>query len=135
MAWQTPKTSWWKDDYYNFGDLNRVESNTQELITIMQGNFTPPVLTVVTNRDITRIEFYDELNRIEGNILAIRNALYEPPGWITPVTDWFSLKSFGYIEANRLESNLLALYTLLQNIQNYFQYSGVPTCGQDNTFL
>ncbi len=128
-------TDWTKYDFYNAEDLNRVESNAQDITAFMQANFKPPTLTTVTNRDMTRIEFYDDLNRIESNILAIRNTLYEPPGWLVPITNWFSLKSFSYADANRLESDLLALYTLLQNIQNYFQYSGVPTCGQDNTFL
>lgn len=135
MAWQTPKTDWTKEDYYNYVDLNRVENNTNELLTLLSNYNTPPTLTTIINRNNTNIEFYDSLNRIENNILTIKNATYQPVNWITPVSDWKSLDIFDYSDANRLENNLLALYILINNIYNSLLYCGNFSCGQDNTYL
>lgn len=132
MGWLTPKTDWIKEDYYNFGDLNRVENDTNEIALLMAQVLMNPILeAIVTNRDNTFIEFNDSLNRVERNILALMNASYEPPGWLIPKTDWVSLTSFDYKAANRLESNLLAIYYLINNIIASFRYSGTFCAGQD----
>ncbi len=135
MAWITPKTNWTADDYYNAGDLNRVENDIAELVTLMSGYGIQPTITTFTARDYTRIEFNDDLNRIEGNIQTLRQSLYQPIGWIPPVTDWDSTDPFSYVDANRLESNLLALYTMLDCIKRYILYCGAFNCGQGNEIL
>lgn len=136
MPWQTPKTDWDSNDYFNFDDMNRVEGNTEALADLIDTYAArPDIGTVVDNRDNTSFDFYDSLNRIEGNIEIIKNAAYEPVEWIAPKTNWISLDPFGYVDANRLEGNLQALYTLVNNIINYLQYCGTFTCGQDNTYL
>ena len=137
MAWQTPKTNWNSDDYYNFGDLNRVEGNSDAVADVIDyySGVKPTLTGLVTNRDNTRFEYYDDLNRIENNVIVLKTASYEPPGWITPVTDWASGDPFDYVDANRLEVNLLALYTLVCNIRDYIPYCGTFACGQDSTYF
>lgn len=136
MAWQTPKTNWTPDDYFNAADLNRIENNSQEVANII-GSYSakPTIIGPVTNRDNTSIEFADSMNRIESNILALKNASYQPNDWQTPKTNWIALDPFGYKDANRLEKNLLLLYTLTKSIAAYFQYCGNFYCGQNNTYL
>lgn len=135
MAWLEPKTDWTIDDYYNFEDLNRVENNINEIKDLINSYSAISALTSITSRNMTRIEFFDSLNRIESNVLALKNATYQPLGWIVPKIDWASLKPFDYSDANRLESNLLALYGLVNKTKDYLQYCGTFTCGQDNTVL
>lgn len=135
MAWETPKTNWNNNDYYNAEDLNRVENNINEILNILSDYGVSLALTTITDRDNTDIEFFDSLNRVENNILSIKNSIYQPVNWITPATDWKSLDIFDYTDANRLENNLLALYILINNILNNLLYSGTFSCGQDSTYL
>ena len=137
--WIEPITDWdgVTEDrkWYNFGDLNRVENNTNEIADIIESYTTrPPIGTVITNRDNTNIDFYDSLNRIENNILTLKNASYEPAGFIQPKTDWESLQGFSYIDANRLELNLLLLYILVNAIKGGLLHCGAFYAGQ-NTIL
>ncbi|MDJ0305397.1 hypothetical protein [Dehalobacter sp.] len=135
MAWVTPKTDWTANNYYNYGDLNRVEGNINAMVDLINTYASITGLTSITNRDITSFEFYDSLNRIEQNVLALKNATFEPLGWITPKTDWHTLDPFDYTDANRLESNLLALYIMVNKIKAYLKYCGTYYCGQDPTYL
>ena len=135
MAWITPKTDWDSDDYYNYGDLNRVENNTDYICDLINTHFITLTLTTILTRDNSSIDFYDSLNRIENNILTLKNSLHEPIEWVEPKTTWQSLDFFNYVDANRLEDNLLALYVLVNDIINYFKYCGTFYCGEDATYL
>jgi len=132
MAWTTPKTDWKPSDYYNFGDLNRVESNSDHIATLLtQYNGRPVTITAVTNRDMTRIEFFDSLNRIEGNIQTLADNFFEPTGWEEPKTDWQSGQRFDWRDANRLERNLQLLYELLLKAFNTLKYCGTFYAGEE----
>lgn len=135
MAWITPKTDWTSTDYYNYDDLNRVESNCQEIENLISTYSVAPTITVKTDRDNTRIEYYENLDTIESNILALRTSTAEPSGWIAPKTNWQSVRgSFSYTDANRLESNVSALYAMINNIIAELEYCGSLRCGQDFNF-
>lgn len=130
--WQTPKTDWTTFDYYNFSDLNRVENNSEYIATLIGTYGTTPTLTgVKTDRDNTRIEFYDDLNRIEGNIQTLCNTAGTPLVWTTPKTTWVSLDSFNNVDAIRLENNLLQLKNMVENIIAELRYCGAFICGTD----
>ena len=133
MAWQIPVTDWEASDYYNYGDLNRVESNIDETVSVINTVYgtAPSIQTSFTTRTNLSIEFADSLNRIENNILTIKNFLYEPNGWITPKTTWLSNDVFSYVDAIRLEYNILLLYNLITSSEVSFRRSGDFTCGQD----
>lgn len=127
----TLKLDWTKDDYYNAEDLNRVEANTQYLADLLSSFRAPKVIlgTVVVDRDNTTIEFYDSLNRLEGNVQSICNNFYTPPNFQGTNTNWRSGQYFDFKEATRLENNLLLLFYLIQNTINAFVYCNQYTCG------
>ena len=124
--------------YWNYGDMNRVESNSQYLSDLIETyNTTVGLIDVVTNRDRTSYDFYDDLNKVESNIQILANMSHEPTGWITPKVDWVSGDTFSYVDTNRLETNLLLLHELINDIIDSLLYCGSPqmVCGRDNTML
>lgn len=127
----TLKLDWTKDDYYNAEDLNRIEEDTQYIADLISSFKVPAVAldTVIADRDKTSIEFYDSLNRLEGNIQALCDSFYTPPDFIETKTNWRSGQYFDYIEANRLENSLLLLFNLVQNTLDAFVYCNQYTCG------
>jgi hypothetical protein len=125
MAWQTPVTNWDSTKFYNFGDLNRVEANTDYLASLLSSWIASPVtVTTVTSRDKTSIDFYDSINRVEGNIKTLADTFYVPLGWADPVLTWASGASFDWTDANRLENNLLLFHDMLTST-----IDNTPACG------
>lgn len=139
-SWTTPITDWdgvsVNRTYYNFGDLDRVEENTEYLKDEFETiGYNSNTTTFTYPRTNASIDFKDSLNRIESNLKAIKDATYAPLLWETPKTDWVSvLDFFGYTEANRLEKNCLGLYTMLNNIIDSYMPTGHPSavCGKGN---
>ena len=132
MAWIKAKVNWTKDDYYNFGDLNRVENNTEYLKDeFLSIGYRPSITLVVKNRDNTRFEFYDDLTRVESNILALKNASYQPLEWIIPKVNWQDLDAFDYNDANRLEKNLVELKATMELIEASLPRCGSLICGTE----
>lgn len=131
MAWITPVTNWTTSDYYNAGDLNRVENNTDHLRTalIALGYSIPSITT-----NVSRInESYDDLtsiNRIESNLNEIKNNFVTPTTWQEAKT-WTATTPFSVDDANRWESNQLALYNLSITIPQSFRYSGTFNLSQE----
>jgi hypothetical protein len=120
-SWVTPIIDWdgvtTNRKFWNFGDTDRVEENTA--------------------RTTISFDFYDDWNRIENNILAIKNATWEPLIWTTPQVTWASVQqSFSFVDTNRIEQNLLYLYEMLNNIKDAYLYCGdaqASICGKGNT--
>jgi hypothetical protein len=131
IPWITQKKNWNKEDYYNFEDLNRVEKNTQYVKEQCENilNYQFSVFNFVKNRDNTRFEFAEDLNRIEGNILALKNASYEPLVWVNPKTNWQDLDSFDKDDANRLENNIDNLKEMIEDIERNLPRCGALVCG------
>jgi hypothetical protein len=140
VSYVTPKLNW-GIEFYNFSDFNRVENNTIETSNLLNSNGYKCTLgSTITNRTNVSLDFYDSLNRIENNVSLLQQALgYLPAGWITPVTSWSYNMPFDFNTANRLENDIDFLYTMVNNISNYFNYAGqfggTYYCGQDNTYL
>ncbi|EJW14278.1 hypothetical protein M5X00_31800 [Paenibacillus alvei] len=128
--WIEPKTEWAPNDFYNFEDLNRVESNTKEIALLIGYFGGTPQLDVVTNRDMKRIEFADSLNRIESNVFKLQQR-YKPAGWISNKLDWKSNDPFDYKDAARLENNLALLHFYYQGNIDNFRYCGAYICGEE----
>lgn len=131
MPWQTPKTDWLASDYYNFGDLDRVESNTKYIADTLNSVGYSFAFSYVLARTTAIIEFYDSLNRVEGNIADIAVGFYTPAsGWETPKIDWESGKPFSYRDARRLERNLYELYLLVRALFGGMRPCGSFSCGE-----
>lgn len=140
MAWITPITDWEATDYYNHSDLSRVESNTSFLndLFVLNG-YSPATTTFVTSRTNAYIDYYDSLNRIEANILALKECSFQPLTWSAPKTTWVSvIDAFSYIDANRLETNLSGLKAMIDEIVKAYLYCGdsmTTVCGKGTTLF
>lgn len=131
MTWQTPKTSWVATDYYGPGDLNRVESNTVFLALYLLGIGYPPSMEPsVTDRGNARIEFADELSRVERNVQALANGFIAPPGY-EATKHWQPGQPFDYTDARRLEKNLQLLYAWTTGVVASFRRCGTFACGEE----
>jgi len=129
MAWQTPIVSN-ATSYFNYTDWNRVEGNCAAIAALLITCGITVSLTTVTSRaDGSYLDFYDSLNRIEGNILALYAAYnVAPAGWVVPKTTWIYDQPFSYVDTNRMENNTLGLYNQVNGIiQEYV------LCGQSLT--
>ena len=83
------KIDWLPSDYYNFGDLNRVELAIEVVkneVALYYGVVVP--VTTVTDRNELSIEFADSLNRIENNILQLKETFPEAFVFEDSKIDW-----------------------------------------------
>jgi hypothetical protein len=130
-TWTTPKIDWTPSDYYNYSDLDRVESNTEYLKDELESiGYEPNISTLVTSRNYTDLVFFDVMNRIEGNIKSLADCSYNPLGWKNPKVDWASvIDNFDYNVANRLESNLINLKEMINDIKEETLFCGTYYCG------
>ncbi len=125
------KTDWTREDYYNAGDLNDVEANTQ-YIADTAGELGYPIALedVKTDRDYRSLPFADDISRVERNIAALANGFIAPPGY-EPHKVWVSLQGFDYREANRLARNLLMIHEWLIRAAASMRFCGTFACGED----
>lgn len=132
MAWITPVTSS-ATSYYSFTDWNRIENNVTVLVSLLRTcGYTLSLTTVINRSDGSYMDFYDSLNRIENNILAIYNCYaIAPTGWISPKTTWSYDEPLSYVDTNRIEGNELGLYNMLNGIIQEYPVSGqsLAICG------
>lgn len=127
-VFDTAKTDWTSEDYYNYDDLNRVESMTSTLSDKYKTFHAVDLLLAINiSRSASSIEFADGLNRIERNILSIASALNKEADLITPKTSWFYNNPFSFEDANRLEKNLVLLNNYVSRNLEYRQYAGMYT--------
>lgn len=138
MPWTTPITDWEETDYYNFHvDLERVEANIDYLNTLFATyGYNSGISSIVTGRTNESLVYYDDMNRIEGNIKKLKDCSFEPLTWETPNESWASASTvFDYHVANRLERNLQGLKDMMDRILASTLYCGEPLdiCGDKIT--
>lgn len=125
------KINWTSEDYYNAGDLNRVEANTQFVAEYIKSlSYNIHELDVKTDRTMNSIDFLSSINRVEENLEAIKKNFITPIGYENKET-WKLGKGFSYIDANRLERNLLKLYELALIVKDNLVYAGTFNCGSE----
>ena len=137
-SWVTPVIDWDNTDYINFGDTDRIEENTEYLYDeFVAIGYISAITTFTYPRTVTSFDFFDDWNRIENNILAIKDATWEPLVWTTPQVNWASVQqSFSFVDTNRIEQNLLYLYEMLNNIKDGLLKCGdtlTSVCGRRNS--
>lgn len=129
--WVNPKIDWAEDDYHNFEDMNRIESNTVAVADYLASiHYNMPAITAVTNRNTLSIDFISSINRIENNIEAIKNAFATPSGYL-PKKTWLVGMGFNWQDANRLEQNLKLLYEWGLIAKENQIYCGTFSCGTE----
>ena len=121
------KGEWEPTDTYHASNLNTVEELTnavrEKIAKFKNKVLATPQYNI--SRNATSIEFAEDLNRIETNILVLAQELNFPTGFITPNTSWSYNAPFSYVDANRLEHNLIILNNYVTG-----QLNARPFCGQ-----
>lgn len=131
MSWITPKTDWTSTDRYNFGDINRVESNTNEIRNLlMSADYEMPLLTVIANRTYEDYDTLDSVNRLESNLDTLKSSFVQPLGW-QPTITWTPDTKFTYAVANRWEQSLSDLYELANQYIDGRRFCGTFASGQE----
>lgn len=125
-----PKLDWGPLDFYNYEDLNRVEHNTEIVAVLVSYFVVLPPLTFLVNRDMQRIDFAKDFNRIEGNQDILRQR-YTPLGWMTNKLDWKYNSPFSYVDARRLEINMYLLYHHYKKNTEIVPICGAYICGEE----
>lgn len=126
-----PKTNWTSEDYYNFGDINKVETNMQIVANYLESiGYTIPLENIVNNRDMLSIDFISSINRLERNLDSIRTNMITPPSY-EDMKVWTNKIGFNFEDANRYEKNLLLLYKWAQLIYESYKYCGTFSCGEE----
>ena len=73
------KTDWTPDDYYNIhDDLTRTEGNIHEIAAVLSAAGRPATLNEKLNWTMQDFPTDEEMNRIVGNINALRTATNAP---------------------------------------------------------
>ena len=112
--------------YYNYTDLNRIESWCGFVSSVLNKYFYYTTIVIKTNW--TRKDFLtvDQLTRIKTNVMTLKNAYITYSN--TPTVSGIGNMTFE--EANKIEKILKDLDEILINMQRYFVTSGVATCNQ-----
>lgn len=120
-------------DYYNYYDLNRVETNTQYIKDrLAEIGYYANTGLIDSNKDNTSLVFYNDINRVESNINELKNCSYTPSNWQNMELDWISVyKIFDYTDANRYENNLTLLNEMTENIADEMLYCGTFYLGDE----
>lgn len=133
--WTTPllffetKENWQASDFFNYQDLNRIESNLVEVENTLRSiHYRIPTLISRYDRDITSVDYISSINRIEYNLDTIQTNFVTPIGW-REKKDWEVGDGFSFDDVNRIESNILKLKDLSHLAAKNFKYCGTMTCG------
>lgn len=115
----------------SFTMLNRIENNTQHLASLLTMYGYPITLEVKT--DWSREDYFrpSDLDRIKGNIMALKEVYVS---YSTTPELALGRKSLDYQTANDMEQIELDLQTLITNMSNYYVHSGVSASGQTRMF-
>lgn len=126
MAWITPKLDWTSDDFFNYEDLNRIESNSEEVASLIALFGSPPNIDTVTSRDMKHIEFLSSLQRVDSNIRHLAER-YKPQGWRD---DEMNIP-IDYRDVNRWEQNLYLLFLYYRGNADAIPCCGMLYCGEE----
>lgn len=128
--WQTPKTDWTANDYYNIHiDLNRVEGNLHEIVLILRENGYSISLPETLDWKMTDFPTVSEINRIRRNINTVIGQLSQLPGIPRLVEE--NSGFFNYQSANDLEKNIEGLKRVLDGTLSLYRHSGEVYCGEE----
>lgn len=110
MAWIEPKTDWTKDDYFNYGDYNRIIGNIKFLKDYLDGLFSNlPNVDLGSDKTVQSNIYAREINAIETALENLNLKTYNLS--IGRKTTYYPNKATPlYTEFNRIESATLLLY-------------------------
>lgn len=109
--------------YYNFNDLNRIESWCEYLANVLSNYNYFVSFEVKTDWIYTDFPTEVEMERIRENVLSLKKAYYSFTN-IPENLDYMTIQ-----KANDIERILLEIDKILICMEKNFIYAGVATCG------
>jgi|SRR3954451_13017696 hypothetical protein len=126
------KLDWLPSDFYNYSDLNRVETAI-DVVKKRVAEYRGLLVTIdspKTDRTEKTIEFSDSLNRIETNLARLRLTFSEEYGFPVMKTNWKYNDAFSFADARRYEQTLYDMYYTIENNISSLPYAGELYAGQ-----
>ena len=113
--------------YYNYSDLNRVETKTAEVAELLTAQGYVTTVEVKTDWTMTDFPTQTEMNRYLGNVKKCVNNFCQMPGITLPDT----MDKLDYIGANNIEKTLVGIEKLLEYMLAVMRYSGTFYSGNE----
>lgn len=119
---------------YNFSDLNRIENWCQYLSKILNSYNYNNIINVKTDWVMVDAMTTEnspteaQMERIRQNLIILRNAFFTLS--TTPATPE-NLDFMTFQKANDIEKILFDIDKVIEHMENFFIYCGVPNCGQE----
>ena len=115
--------------HYNYSDLNRVETATQKLLTLLkQYGYIKEDLDIKTNWNMSDIPTEEQMQRYLSNIQKLIDAFYlSKNSPKLPET----MNNLDITKANSIEKILYDIDLLIKSMTQVFVYSGVAGMGQN----
>lgn len=115
---KTPKS------YYNYTDLNRIETWCEYLANLLTSYSYPVSITIKKNWTMSDLPNANDMERIRGNVNGIKTAFYA----YTDVPE--NLNYMTIEKANDIEKILSELDFLTKNMISSFRYSNTFNSGE-----
>lgn len=110
--------------YYNYTDLNRVESWCEYLANLLTSYSYSVSITIKKNWNMSDLPNTTDMERIRSNINALKTAFYA----YTDVPE--NLNYMTIEKANDIEKILSEIDNLIKNMINCFRYSNTFSAGE-----
>lgn len=110
--------------YYNYTDMNRVESWCEYLANLLTSYSYPVSITIKKNWNMSDLPNVSDMERIRNNIDTIKTAFYA----YTEVPE--NLNYMTIEKANDIEKILSEIDNLIKNMCNEFRYSNTFNSGE-----
>lgn len=123
MEQKTPK------GYYNYTDLNRVETWCEYLANLLTSYSYPVSITVKKNWAMSDLPNVNDMERIRGNVNAIKTAFHA----YTNIPE--NLEYMSIEKANAIEKILSEIDFLTKNMISCFRYSNTFNAGESEGLI
>lgn len=110
--------------YYNYTDLNRVESWCEYLANLLTSYSYPVSISIKKDWTMFDLPNTDDMERIRSNVNAIKTAFYA----YTEIPE--NLEYMTIEKANAVEKILSEINNLIKNMINCFRYSNTFSAGE-----
>jgi hypothetical protein len=126
------KLDWLPSDFYNYEDLNRVESAIN-VVKKRVAEYKGVLVSIISpnlNRALNSFEYADSINRIETNIERLKLTFSEAYNFPEMKTTWKYNDNFSFADARRYEQTLYDMYYTIENNISNVPYAGQLYAGQ-----
>ena len=110
--------------YYNYTDLNRVETWCEYLADLLNSYSYPVSISIKKNWNMSDLPNVNDMERIRCNVNVIKTAFYS----YTDIPE--NLNYMTIEKANAIEKILYEIDNLIRNMGNEFRYSNTFCSGE-----